>query len=208
MRVTREIIWRIGFDQSYHTSFRRNGATQSLESWAAISECGRDPRKIFILSSAATTERRLVTGSISTPSKAVSVKEIDGKSIDFFLELFRRPLSVLIWWRIVTVALRRKENNLRGKLSLVVMLRWVVPLLNIITPTIDQKNCSDTICHSSLVCCTVFFDQRVAEDSYPAEHGCSSSHRFCNAWCVDMEKSKECEGENDGEWTGINVTDK
>lgn len=31
---------------------------------------------------------------------------------------------------------------------------------------------------------------------------------FCNAWCVDMEKSKECEGENDGEWTGINVTDK
>ena len=61
-----------------------------------MSECGRDPRKIFILSSAATTERRLVTGSISTPSKAVSVKEIDGKSIDFFLELFRRSLSVLI----------------------------------------------------------------------------------------------------------------
>jgi len=85
----------------------------------------------------------------------------------------------------------------------------VVPLLNIITPTIDQKNCSDTICHSSLVCCTVFFDGREwLRTLILLSMVAHLRIVFCNAWCVDMEKSKECEGENDGEWTGINVTDK
>jgi hypothetical protein len=72
---------------------------------------------------AATIERCFVTASILTPAEAaVSEKENDVESIVFFLELFRLQLSVLCQRTVLAVALCLKENNLRGKLSLVVFM--------------------------------------------------------------------------------------